>query len=40
MADITEIKRLLSSSALAVAEHLLPRGRKERDEWRVGSTGG
>lgn len=40
MADITEIKRLLANSALAVAEYLLPGGRKERDEWRAGSTAG
>lgn len=40
MADITEIKRMLASSALAVAEQLLPGGRKEREEWRAGSTSG
>lgn len=40
MADILDIKRALAASALAVAEHLLPGGRKERDEWRAGSTAG
>lgn len=40
MTDILEVKRLLANSALAVAEHLLPGGRKERDEWRCGSTAG
>lgn len=40
MSDITEISRLLSSRAQSVAEYLLPRGRKEGQEWRVGSVDG
>lgn len=40
MADILEIKRLLAASAQSVAEHLLPGGRKEAQEWRAGSVAG
>jgi twinkle protein len=40
LSDITEISRLLSSRAQSVAEYLLPRGRKEGQEWRVGSVDG
>jgi twinkle protein len=40
VSDITEISRLLSSRAQSVAEYLLPRGRKEGQEWRVGSVDG
>lgn len=40
MADITEISRMLADRALSVAEMLLPNGRKEGAEWRVGSTDG
>lgn len=40
MADITEVSRLLASSAQAVAEMLLPHGRREQQEWRAGSTAG
>jgi twinkle protein len=40
MSDITEIKRRLTDRAQEVAEHLLPRGIREGDEWCVGSTGG
>jgi twinkle protein len=40
MADITEVSRLLASDALAVAQHLLPGGRREGQEWCVGSTSG
>jgi twinkle protein len=40
MADITQVKRLLADRAQAVAEMLLPGGRKEGQEWRAGSTGG
>lgn len=40
MADITEIKRMLADRAQAVAEHLLPNGRKEGHEWRAGSVHG
>jgi twinkle protein len=40
MADITEIKRLLADRAQAVAEMLLPGGRKEAQEWRAGSVAG
>lgn len=38
--DIVEVKRLLASRAQSVAEYLLPRGRKEANEWRVGSASG
>jgi twinkle protein len=40
MTDILEIKRGLARSAQAVAEMLLPKGRREGAEWRVGSIGG
>jgi twinkle protein len=40
MADITEVSRLLERRAQAVAEYLLPNGKKEGQEWRAGSTGG
>lgn len=40
MADIIEIKRMLADRAQTVAEMLLPNGRKEGHEWRVGSIGG
>jgi twinkle protein len=40
VSDITEISRMLSSRAQSVAEYLLPRGRKEGQEWRAGSVGG
>ena len=40
MADIVAIKRMLADKAQAVAEMLLPGGRKEGSEWRAGSTGG
>jgi twinkle protein len=40
MADIIEIKRLLTASTLAVAEMLLPGGRRDGAEWRAGSTSG
>lgn len=40
MADITEIKRALADRAQAVAEMLLPGGRREGQEWRAGSTAG
>lgn len=40
MADITEVKRMLADRAQGVAEMLLPDGRKDGAEWRVGSTAG
>lgn len=40
MADILRIKRELAARAQAVAEMLLPGGRKDGPEWRAGSTGG
>lgn len=40
MADILEIRRRLERQALSVAEYLLPNGRKEGAEWRVGSVSG
>lgn len=40
MADITQVKRMLADRAPAVAEYLLPGGRKEGSEWRAGSTAG
>ncbi len=38
--DILEIKRMLADRAQSVAEHLLPRGRKDGSEWRAGSVNG
>jgi twinkle protein len=40
MSDITEIKDRLAQRAQAVAEMLLPKGRKEGKEWRCGSVEG
>jgi len=40
MSDISELKRLLAAQAQAVAEHLLPAGKREGQEWRVGSIAG
>lgn len=40
MADITTVKRALADQAHAVAAMLLPNGRKEGAEWRVGSVDG
>lgn len=40
MTDIVEIKRALKAQVLSVVEHLLPGGRKEGHEWRVGSVDG
>jgi twinkle protein len=40
MTDIVELKRMLTAQAQAVAEHLLPAGRRQGHEWRVGSVGG
>lgn len=40
MADIVEVSRALARQAQAVAEHLLPGGRKEGAEWCVGSVSG
>lgn len=40
MAEIIELKRLLSAKAQAVAEHLLPGGAKLGNEWRAGSVAG
>jgi twinkle protein len=40
MTDITAIKRMLADRVQSVAEHLLPNGRKEGQEWRAGSTAG
>ena len=40
MADIVEIKRALAAQALSVAQHLLPRGKREGSEWRAGDAGG
>lgn len=40
MADITDIKQRLAMSAQAVAEMLLPAGRKDGAEWVCGSTAG
>lgn len=38
--DITELKRMLNSRALAVAEHLLPGGKRDGSEYRSGSVSG
>jgi twinkle protein len=40
VSDILEIKRMMAARAQSVAEHLLPGGRKEGNEWRAGSIGG
>lgn len=40
MADAHEIKQMLANRAQQVCEYLLPNGRKESNEWRVGSTAG
>lgn len=40
MSDITAIKRSLSMQVQAVAEMLLPGGKRDGQEWRAGSTGG
>jgi twinkle protein len=40
MADILELKRMLLAQAEAVAEHLLPAGKREGHEWRAGSIAG
>lgn len=40
MADIAQISRMLADRAQSVCEHLLPNGRKEGHEWRVGSLAG
>ncbi len=38
--DIIEIKRMLADRAQAVAEYLLPGGKRDGHEWRAGSTSG
>lgn len=40
MTDITQVKRMLADRAQSVAELLLPNGRREGQEWRVGSVHG
>jgi twinkle protein len=40
MSDIVELKQMLKASAQAIAEYLLPAGRKVGHEWRAGSTSG
>ncbi len=40
VSDITEIKRMLGQQAQSIAEHLLPAGKREGQEWRAGSTAG
>jgi twinkle protein len=40
MADITEIKSRLNDRVESVARDLFPNGKKDGDEWRVGSLGG
>lgn len=40
MGDITQVKRLLVDRVHDVVQHLLPNGRKEGNEWRVGSVHG
>jgi len=40
MTDILAVKRMLADRASAVAEMLLPNGRREGSEWRAGSTSG
>lgn len=38
--DITDIKRELAKRAQSVCEMLLPNGKREGNEWRVGSLAG
>ncbi len=38
--DIIEVKRELANRAQAVAEYLLPQGKREASEWRAGSVDG
>lgn len=40
MSDIVELKRALNARVQAVAEHLLPRGKRAGHEWRAGSVQG
>lgn len=40
MADIVEVKHALNDRVGSVVEYLLPNGKKEGNEWRVGSLGG
>lgn len=40
MTDIVELKRMLAARAQAVAERLLPGGRRDGHEWRAGSVAG
>ena len=40
MTDITNIKRMLAERAQEVASMLLPNGKRDCDEWRVGSIDG
>lgn len=40
MTEIGEIKRMLANRAQQIAEHLLPGGTKQGQEWRAGSVGG
>jgi AAA domain/Toprim-like len=40
MSDITVIKQALNRRAQSIAEMLLPRGKREGKEWRVGSLSG
>lgn len=40
MTDILTVKRMLADRARSVAETLLPNGRLDGQEWRVGSIGG
>ena len=40
LSDIVELERLPAAQAQAVAEHLLPAGKREGREWRAGSIAG
>jgi putative DNA primase/helicase len=40
IAELAELKRMLVAQVQAVAEHLLPVGKLDRHEWRVGSIAG
>src|SRR3546814_15603417 len=40
MAEISQVACLLADRAQAVCEHLLPNGRREGHEWRIGSLAG
>lgn len=40
MTDIVELKRKMAAQVQAIAEHLLPAGKRDGHEWRAGSVNG